>query len=130
MNWLCHHSTNFKHFARGKSLICLGTTKPPSLFPTLSGFPPWVSPLLEVVPLACLVCWYNSPNLFGLFASGHFSAQAFCCCYGVPLNFYLGPSASMLSAILMIPMSLKKIWELKQGVHHQFLLSHLGKYIS
>jgi hypothetical protein len=29
-------------------------------------------------PLACLLCWYTSPNLFGLLASEHFSTQAFC----------------------------------------------------
>jgi hypothetical protein len=35
----CYHNTNFKHFAHGTNLICLDSTKAPSLFPTLVVFP-------------------------------------------------------------------------------------------
>ena len=35
-------------------MICFGSTNPPSLFPTLGGFPPWAPPSLEVVPLVYL----------------------------------------------------------------------------
>jgi hypothetical protein len=60
---------------------------------------------LEVVPLACLLCWYNNPNVFGLFASKRFSAQALY--VEAQPDFLSGPSISMRLAILMIPVSSK-----------------------
>ena len=47
----------------------------------------------------------NNPNLFGLFASGHISAQAFC--GEVQPDFLSKPSISIPLAILMISMSSK-----------------------
>jgi hypothetical protein len=121
-----YHQANFQHFARGINLIWFSTTEPLSLFPTLV-VSPLGTTLVESCTSAYLLCWYNNPNLFGLFASGHFWAQALCG-QSRP-DFLSGPSTSMpcQSSWFRWP---QKVWELKQGVHHQLLLSHLRKYIS
>jgi hypothetical protein len=82
---------------------------------------------LEIVPLACLLCWYTSPNLFGLFALDNILAQALC--GEVQPDFLSETSISMPLAILMILVSSKGL-RVKQGVYHQLLLSHLRKYVS
>jgi hypothetical protein len=65
------------------------------MFPTFGGFFFKMPLLLEVVLLTCLLRWYNSPNLFGLFALGHISAQALC---GAPRpDFLFRPSISIFS---------------------------------
>jgi hypothetical protein len=101
--------------------------------------PPW----LEVVPLACLLCWYTNPNLFGLLASGHFSTQALC--GEARPDFLSGPSISIPLAILMIPTmssrsfgnwtrhppptlatSPKKMLHLRCNIHWGVEIEHIG----
>jgi hypothetical protein len=59
-----YHQANFQYSAHGTNMVCLVTTKPPSLFPTLCGFHPWVPPLLRVVPSAYIMCYYHGPNFW------------------------------------------------------------------
>ena len=57
-----YNKTFFYYTIHGTNMVFFGTIKPPSLFPTLGGFPPWVPHFLELVPLAHLLCWYDGPN--------------------------------------------------------------------
>ena len=53
-------------------MICFGPTKLPSLFPTSGGFPLWVEPLLEVVPLVVLYV-----SMIGQIICAHFLGTYF-----------------------------------------------------
>jgi hypothetical protein len=100
---------------------------PHSLFPTFVGFPPWVPPLLEVVPLLAFCVGILAQTYLASLPRNIFRLKPFVVKHG-PTSF----PAINVNAFGNLHDSgcPQKVWKLKQGIHHQLLFSNLKKYIS